>query len=140
MKARILTILKMQTAPSELTVALITIGWGLWIINPKRDTFINPVYGAMTGLFSMITTHLPSLELLWGSIFLVIGVAQLYSTLWLSLKIRARMILLSCMLWSYVVWMFIGYDMSITGAPTYAILVLVSLWVYINLWITRLSP
>lgn len=124
----------MPTDPVELLISLMTIGWGVWVINPYWNTFANPAYASMQQLANFVLQGSIGHEILWGSVFCFVGVMQFLSLLADNRQYRTIAIILSGWLWTFVTLTFVTSNIAVTAVPSYAIIALATLWTHIRLW------
>ena len=107
------TIRTAPIVPMELLISLVSVVWGLWLLNPLGHTFPNgTIYRGMA---------LMAPEWLWGLVMIGLGLCHLYSLYRSSVKWRARIAISGWLIWGFISISFALSNIWSTATPIYGI-------------------
>ena len=111
--------------PIELLLGLLSVMFGIWILNPYTNTF-NTVssFRVISNIFN---------ESVFGSIMFAVGLIQLYCIFRDHYKIEKNIAILSAVIWSFITVSFIYSNVAAVGIPIYLLFTISNLWVFYRL-------
>lgn len=107
------TIRTAPIVPMELLVSMISVVWGLWILNPFGDTF--PSSPSFRGMALMTP------EWVWGLAMMGLGLVRLYALYRSSVVWRARLSVVGWLVWGFISISFALSNLWATATPIYGI-------------------
>lgn len=113
-----------QNVVAEFLMGTTAFLWGIWLINPFWDTFDLPSFAGFASLGS---------ELLWGTIYAVIGLIVVIASMTPYQKVRQFMAFVQMIIWVFAAT---GFALDVpqnTAVPVYIMLSIISFWLYIRL-------
>lgn len=115
--------------PTEFFLGLLSLCFGLWLVNPFADTF-NTV-----STYRYITTLIP--EPLLGVVMSLLGLIRIKALLYDNASLRRFIGLLGNVVWLFLsIGAFMG-NPAATAVPVFGVVSLVSLWIYLRLPLTN---
>lgn len=113
-----------DTEPLELWVAVLTLLWGVCLLNPWFATFSTSL--TWRGLAVLAP------EWVWGLIFLALGVTKVWIVMAAANGPTRYVAMAGFALWFFLTVQFLIYNPAGTGWPTFLMVALANGWIYLR--------
>lgn len=116
-------VIKGDTHPTSLFMAMLLVLWGVWLLLPFNTFTETSIWQAMAPIAG---------ENVWGLVFLGLGLAEIATLYWHLLTWHNALMLVNFSLWSFISAGFWFSLPTSVAPPTYSLVALFAAWVYLR--------
>lgn len=104
-------------------VGLVSLMWGLWVVNPQVESLSNPIFNPLMQIAS---------EWVWACFFIIVGLIKIIAVLTRNSKAIRFATFMGTMLWFALATFLIVEEWKVTGVVTYYGLSIMNAWAYLQ--------